>query len=73
MTIVLLPAPLSPIRATTSPECTVKLAPRSACTRPKLLTMPRASSSGSAIHITSCIDHTPAARPAASGRAAGAL
>ena len=48
-TSVLLPAPLSPTSATTSPGYTVKFAPRSARTRPKLLTMRRASSRGSAI------------------------
>src|SRR3954454_10113507 len=48
-TSVDLPAPLSPTSATTSPALTVKFAPRSARTRPKLLTMRRASSSGSAM------------------------
>ena len=47
LTSVLLPAPLSPTSATTSCGYTVKLAPRSACTRPKLLTMSRASRTGS--------------------------
>src|SRR3954452_864684 len=47
LTSVLLPAPLSPISATTSPAWTVKSAPRRACTRPKLLTRPCASNSGS--------------------------
>src|SRR5689334_7105550 len=46
-TSVDLPAPLSPTSATTSPGYTVKFAPRSARTRPKLLTIRRASSSGS--------------------------
>src|SRR5919206_457036 len=49
LTSVLLPAPLSPTSATTSAGYTVKLALRSACTRPKRLSMPRASSSGSAM------------------------
>ena len=47
LTSVLLPAPLSPTSATTSCGYTVKLTPRRACTRPKLLTTSRASSTGS--------------------------
>src|ERR1700745_2627913 len=46
-TSVLLPAPLSPTSATTSPALTVKFAPRRARTRAKLLTMRRAPSRGS--------------------------
>src|SRR6202162_6120125 len=44
LTSVLLPAPLSPIRATTSPARTSKLAPDSALTWPYTFVMPRASS-----------------------------
>src|SRR5689334_6195160 len=53
LTSVDLPAPLSPTSATTSPGNTVKFAPRSARTRPKLLTMRRASSRGSAMSAPS--------------------
>src|ERR1700689_151831 len=44
LTSVLLPAPLSPMRATTSPACTSKLAPDSALTCPYTFVMSRASS-----------------------------
>src|SRR5215218_7255304 len=47
LTSVLLPAPLSPTRAATSPGWTAKSTPRSARTPPKLFVMPLASSSGS--------------------------
>src|SRR5579884_2874455 len=43
-----LPAPLSPTRPTTSPEYTSKSTPRSACTAPKDLVMPRSWRAGTA-------------------------
>src|SRR5215472_5120489 len=49
-TRTVLPAPLSPIRATTSFGYTVKLAPRRAWTLPNVLTTSWASSSGSVTH-----------------------
>src|SRR5947208_11833616 len=56
LTRTVLPAPLSPTRAVTSPGYAAKLAPRSAWTRPKLLTRPLASSVGS---LTSLLPFPP--------------
>jgi hypothetical protein len=60
LTSVLLPAPLSPTSAATSPGWTAKSAPRSARTPPKLLTMPPASSRGSLTAGSSLVPHGPA-------------
>src|SRR5687768_3026813 len=49
LTSVLLPAPLSPTRPTTSPAATCMLTPRSAWTPPNHLTTPRHSTTGAGV------------------------
>lgn len=49
--VVVLPAPLGPRNATTSPGCTVKSRPRTAWTFPKLLCNPAAWTAGTLVVV----------------------